>query len=89
MNNVTLKSQMDTLRVFLRFWESIDAVCDGMAESVESPSLSYDKNRRDDIVSTDKAEDILIYLSKYEYASINHAFFVCSGNPGCGWEQEY
>lgn len=75
VNNVTLKSQMDTLRVFLRFCESIDAVRDGVAESVKSPSLSYDENRRDDIVSTDKAEDILAYLSKYEYASINHALF--------------
>jgi len=75
VNNVTLKSQMDTLRVFLRFCESIDGVRDGVAESVQSPSLSYDENRSDDIVPSDKAEEILAYLSKFEHASIRHALF--------------
>ena len=82
VNNVTLKSQMDTLRVFLRFCESIDAVVDGVADSVQSPTLSFDENRSEDIVSTDKAEAILAYLDKYEYASIRHALFLLLWETG-------
>lgn len=75
VNTVTLKSQLDTLRVFLQFCESIDGVMDGVADSIQSPSPSYDENRSDDIVPSEKADEILAYYSKYEYATIHHARF--------------
>lgn len=36
VNQTTLKSQMDTLRVFIRFCESIDGCRDGLADSIQS-----------------------------------------------------
>ncbi|PHQ47270.1 integrase, partial [Halorubrum sp. C3] len=68
----TLKSQMDTLRVFLRFCASIDGVHDELPESVNSPSLSDDDKRGTDILRAEAAEKILAHRSKYDYASRKH-----------------
>lgn len=74
VNQTTLKSSMDTLRVALRFWEAI-AVRDGVAESVRSPRLERVSVGEKDVVKERKANRILAYLSKYEYASIEHVTF--------------
>ncbi|AXR80723.1 tyrosine-type recombinase/integrase [Natrarchaeobaculum sulfurireducens] len=71
----TLKSQMDTLRVFIRFCESINGCIDGLAESINSPSLAGEDAKGTDIVPTQKAESILSHLDKFDYASIHHALF--------------
>lgn len=68
----TLKSQMDTLRVFVRFCESIDGCVDGLAESINSPSVTREDARGKDILPVNRADEILAYLSKYEYASERH-----------------
>ncbi|ELY46678.1 tyrosine-type recombinase/integrase [Natronorubrum sulfidifaciens] len=70
----TLKGYMDTLRVFLRFCEQIDAVADGVAESTVSPTVSKGDSTRDAIVTADRANTILAHHSKYEYAKLHHAF---------------
>lgn len=83
VNTVTLKSQMDTLRVFLRFCESINGVQDGTADSVRSPTLDRKNVRNKDIVRADKAETILAYLDKYHYATLEHALFRFLWTTGC------
>lgn len=83
ITNVTLKGQLDTLRVFLRFVESIDGCVDGLAESVNSPSLAYGENRSEDILESDVAEKVLAYLYKYEYASIQHCLLRFLWETGC------
>ena len=69
------KTQMDTLRVFIRWSESIDAVPQNLSEKVISPSLSEEENTRDVMVDAEDAEEILGYLRKYEYASERHVVF--------------
>ncbi|KAB1193220.1 tyrosine-type recombinase/integrase [Haloferax sp. MBLA0076] len=83
VNIVTLKSQMDTLRVFLRFCESIDGVRDGVADSVRSPSLERVNVRDKDIVRENKASAILAYHDKYHYASVEHTLFRFLWETGC------
>lgn len=83
VKTVTLKSQLDTLRVFLRFCESIDGVRDGIADSVRSPSLDRVNVRSKDIVRENKAETILAYLDKYHYATLEHALFRFLWTSGC------
>jgi hypothetical protein len=68
----TLKSQMDTLRVFLRFCKSIDGVHEELPESVNSPSLSAEDARGTDTLDSEHAEQILAHQSKYNYASRKH-----------------
>lgn len=73
INNVTLKTQLDTLRVFLRWAdETIDAAQNDISEAVLSPALSDGDNERDVMLDADAAQAILDYLGKYEYASTDH-----------------
>jgi len=72
INAVTEKTQMDTLRVFIRWCESIDAVRPNLSEKVLSPSLSKGENERDEMVEPDVIRSILDYLSTFEYASSDH-----------------
>lgn len=65
----TIRSVMDTLRVFTRWCESIDAVAQGTSEKVQSPSP---ENTRDDTLERSRAAAILKYLDQYEYASFRH-----------------
>lgn len=75
VNDVTLKSQMDTLRVFLRFCVSINGCIDGLDETVNSPSLADPGAKGSDSISRQKAEQILKHLGKYQYASLQHVLF--------------
>lgn len=72
LNKVSEKTQMDTLRVFIKWLESVDAVEQDLATKVRSPSLSDDDNVREDVLEADRAKKILDYLTKYEYASLPH-----------------
>lgn len=72
LNAVTLKTQMDTLRVFIRWCESIDGVPVDLSTKVQSPVLADGENERDVLLDNESAETILSYLTKYEYASIQH-----------------
>ena len=69
---VTEKTQMDTLRVFIRWLESIDAVEPDLHTKVLSPTLSPGDNVRTEMLETERAEQILSYFGKYEYASRPH-----------------
>lgn len=66
------KTQMDTLRVFIRWCESIDAVPTDLSTKVVSPSLSAGENVRDVMLDAEVADQILNHLGTYEYASERH-----------------
>jgi len=72
LSKVSEKTQMDTLRVFIRWLESIDGVEQDLSEKVLSPSITPDENSRDVMLDSDRAVEILAYLEKYEYATIEH-----------------
>lgn len=69
---VTEKTQMDTLRVFVRWLESIDAVHQDLSTKVLSPTLRPGENTRDVMLDTESATKILAHLEKYQYASFDH-----------------
>ncbi len=68
----TEKTQMDTLRVFIKWVESIDGVEQDLHTKVLSPNLTGDDNIRDEMLGSERADRILSYLEKYEYASRPH-----------------
>lgn len=72
LNAVSEKTQMDTLRVFVEWCETIDAVRPGLFKKVTSPSLSDGENASETVIHVDRAEDVLAYLAKYEYATTEH-----------------
>ena len=68
----TEKTQMDTVRVFVKWLESIDAVTPDLHTKVRSPVLRGSDNVRDVMLEADRAKVVLDYLTKYEYASRPH-----------------
>ncbi|MGB9932602.1 tyrosine-type recombinase/integrase [Haloarcula amylolytica] len=72
LSRASEKTQMDSLRVWLRYCERMDWVIDDLSEAVISPALSKSDKSRDEKVSQEVAEDVLDYLKRFEYASRRH-----------------
>ena len=68
----TEKTQMDTLRVFIRWVESIDGAPEDLHVKVHSPNLTGGDNVRDVMLDEQRAEELLEYLRRYEYATRPH-----------------
>jgi len=66
------KTQMDSIRVWLRYCERMDWVQKDLSEAVISPTLSKSDKSRDVKVDDDVAEDALDYLKRFEYATRRH-----------------
>lgn len=75
LNNVTLHTQLGTLRVFLKWGEKIDAVTEGLYDKILMPNLENNENARDKKIEPETAFDIIDYLRKYKYASFKHVVF--------------
>jgi integrase len=75
LNDVTMHTQMTTLRVFLKWAGDYEAVPQQFFERLRIPKLPRDQNARDDKISPERAEGILKYLQQYEYASQRHITF--------------
>jgi integrase len=82
LNKTSLKGQMDTLRVFLRFCESIDAVRPELHSKVISPTLSDGVGQRDIKLDPEEAEALLEYLGQFEYGSFAHTLVLLLWRTG-------
>lgn len=80
---VTLHNNVKHLRVFIRWCESVDLVERGLPDRITIPQLSDEEARSDDVLRLDHAEDVLRYLTTYEYGSRNHALFQTLWHTGC------
>ena len=69
---VSEKTQMDTLRVFIRWLEKVDGVGQDLHTKVRSPTLSDGEKSRDVMLDAARADRALQYLRKYRYASRQH-----------------
>jgi len=69
----TLKNNMDTLRKFMRFCESIEGVPRDTHMAVTSPTLSED-DANHDVVPYETQEKILEQLNRFQFASFEHVF---------------
>nr|WP_233563253.1 tyrosine-type recombinase/integrase [Haloarcula sp. Atlit-7R] len=68
----SMKSQLATLRLFLRFCASIDAVEPGLDERIILPTTTA-KDAREVLLPKDQADEILAYLERFQYATLEHA----------------
>jgi site-specific recombinase XerD len=83
LKTVTLKGQLSTLRVFIKFCESIDGVEKGLHDQILIPSVDDEEAVSSSILEADKAEMVLDFLNKYEYASKRHALITVLWHTGC------
>jgi len=71
LNVVSLHTQLSTLRVFLKWLTTIEAAPDELPDKVVVPQLDG-ADRRLTSLSAARTDEILTYLSRYEYASFDH-----------------
>lgn len=73
LNNVTMVTQLSTLRVFIKWCETIDAVAPGTHEKILMPSLDKNEDRRTVLLDKDAAEQLINHLRKFEFSTRTHA----------------
>ncbi|WP_418771150.1 tyrosine-type recombinase/integrase [Halorientalis halophila] len=67
----TLRSQLGTLRQFIRFAESIEAAPVGLGDRIRMPEV--ERKVRDGRLQEEVADIVLEHLRKFQYASRDHA----------------
>jgi len=73
LNNVTVVTQLSTLRVFLKWCENINAVEEDLHDKILMPNLSKHEDQRDAMLNSSDAKDLLQYLRKFELGTRTHA----------------
>ncbi|MFC7059184.1 tyrosine-type recombinase/integrase [Halovenus salina] len=82
LKKITLHQQMSTIRVFLKWCGSIEAVPADLYEKVMVPRVRPEQERNDETLEAEKAEAILDHLAKFHYASREHAVFMLLWETG-------
>lgn len=82
LNVTSEKTQMDTLRVFIEWCETIDAVQTGLFKKIKSPVVPDGGNVRDTTLTAKRANGILDHLTKFEYATVEHVTWLILAETG-------
>lgn len=77
----TMRGQLATLRMFVRFCASIDAVKSTLEEKILLPSVS-EENTRDEMLDFEQAKKLLGHLERYKYASLAHTWLAVLWHTG-------
>lgn len=72
LNISTERTQMATLRVFIQWCESIDAVETGLFKKVNVPNVPETEKAKETTLHPDRAERINDHLGSFEYATVEH-----------------
>ena len=76
------KTQQDVIRQFIRYCETIDGVPRGLNETVRSPTIPDGEVARSDTVDAEQAQDVIQWLARYEYASLEHVVWSLLADTG-------
>lgn len=76
------ETQQKITRTFIEYCESFSAVHQGLHEYVLVPTLDKEDEVRKEILDSETAKEILDYLRKYEYASVQHVVMLLFGASG-------
>jgi len=79
----TLKTQLITIRLFIRFCEGIDGVEEGVHEKMIIPTPSPEEETRDRVLDHETAIEIMNHQKKFEYASKKHALLTVLWHTSC------
>lgn len=82
IKKVTMRMQMGTLRVFLKWAGTIEAVPGNLYDKVMVPKVSPEERQRDEMLEAEDAERILGYLDKFRYASNEHVLLALLWETG-------
>lgn len=79
----TLKTQIGTLKRFIRFCERIDAVESGLTNKIEVPTADLAQRVNDELLTAERAEVIRSNLEKYRRGTREQAMFEILWHTGC------
>lgn len=69
---ITAKNDMATVKNFIEYAATIQAVPAGLSDLIRIPKVSEDDEICDEYLTREEATSILEYLSKYDYANTRH-----------------
>lgn len=72
LEETTLRNHMCSLRVFIKWCGSIEAVPENLYDKILIPEVGRGERHREETMDADEAEELLDYLSKYHLASVEH-----------------
>lgn len=84
LNAVTIRDQLSGFRVFLQWAGSIEAVPETLYTKLMIPRVRRSERSSEQILDADEAQEILEYLARYQYASIEHGYWRSCGRQVCG-----
>ncbi|MBX0325253.1 tyrosine-type recombinase/integrase [Halomicroarcula sp. F13] len=79
---ITLRGQLATVRSFLRFAAEVDAVPEDLQNKVPLPTVNGGAGVSATTLEPDRADEILDYLRKFEYASKTHVIVLLLWHTG-------
>jgi site-specific recombinase XerD len=82
INNLTMRMQMSALRVFLKWAASIEAVTENLYDKVMMPQVSPEEQQRNETLDAERAQRVLGYFSKFQYASNEHVLLALLWETG-------
>lgn len=75
LSTISVRTQLSTLRAFIKFLETIDAVDNDLHNDVTMPQLKQGEDARDVMLESDRANEIISHLRRFEYCSTRHVIF--------------
>lgn len=83
LNTVSVRTQMSTLRCFVKFCADINAMQDGIKDAVDVPELERGENAREETIEEERVREILERLRKYDYGSVRHVLIRLLWTTAC------
>ena len=71
----TVEQQLRTFRLFVRWCEGSDLITEGVSDKMVIPRIDSESTVRHESLDTERAEEIISYLRKHEYAQRTHILF--------------
>jgi len=82
LNALTTKNQLSGFRVFLKWAGSVEAVPEDIYTKLMIPRVRRSERSSEQILEAEQAKEILEYLARYRYASIEHVLLALLWETG-------
>jgi len=82
LSRKTMQDDLSLLRECVSYWESISAVSPRLSDSITIPDMPDQEGVRNNEFDADRLGEILNYLAKYQYATLDHVVVLLLGRTG-------
>ena len=82
LKKTTLRTQMSVISGFIEYCGKIDGVSPALHEKVILPQLEDGDNRSDTTIEPERIQDILEFMTKFEYATRDHVVLMLLWKTG-------